>query len=196
MIRNITTNSTFANLAAGAALVAAVVGGGTAVATGLANNSVESRHIKDATIRSVDLANRSVTGADVDEGTLGAVPVAEAADRALTAGHAESTGRLLGLTRAKVSATGRLLSDGSGAVSAAQTSRPGRYVVTLDGPSLGCFLVTSVARHGTTPVAGSASAWFTPPLQETFGRKVTVETHAPDGDSVPDSLPFSLLVLC
>ena len=95
-----------------------------------------------------------------------------------------------------MSATGELRSDGSGAVSAAQTSTPGRYVVTLDGPSLGCFLVTAVAHNGTKPVAGSASAWFTPPLQETFGTKVTVETHAPDGDSVPDSLPFSLLMLC
>ena len=196
MIRNITTNPTFATLAAGVALVAGVAGGGTAVATGLAKDSVESRHIKDATIRSVDLANRSVTGAAVDEGTLGAVPVSEAADRALTAGHAETAGRLLGLIRASVSATGKLRSDGSGAVSARQTSTPGRYIVTLEAPSLGCFLMPAVAHNDTEPVAGSASAWFTPPLQETFGKKVTVETHAPDGDSVPDSLPFSLLVLC
>ena len=140
-----------------------------------------------------------MTGRDVDERTLGIVPIAQAAgsaDTALTAGHAQTADRLLGLVRGSVSATGEVRSTDSGIVAASQTSTPGRYVVTLGGPSLGCFLVPTVAHNGTTPVAGSASAWRTPPLQETFGKKVTVETHAPDGDGIPDPLPFNLLVVC
>ncbi|MBJ7358183.1 hypothetical protein [Nocardioides sp.] len=220
MIRTIRPTSTTASLLAGAALLVAVAGSGAAVAGGLAKNSVDSRNLKNESVRGVDLAPDSVTGLDVDEHSLGTVPaadhaatagsaktaesavraeVAEAAgtaDSALTAGTADVAKRLLGMVRASVSADGQLRPADFGAVGAEQTSTPGRYVVTLDGPHLGCLLVPAVAHNSVERVAGSASAWFTPPLLETGGRKVTVETHAPDGNGVPDPLPFSLLVLC
>jgi hypothetical protein len=191
--------STVATVLAGAALLVAVGGGGAAVATGLAKNSVESRHIKDETIRSVDIANRSVTGADLDVESINRVPYADGAriaDDAYEALHAGTADRLLGMSKISVSAAGILGTNSLGAVSAQQTDTPGRYVVTLDGPSLGCYLIPAVAHNGTAPVIGSVSAWRTPPLQQTLGAKVTVETHAPDGDAVPDPLPFNLLVVC
>jgi hypothetical protein len=193
------TRSTLATVLAGAALLVAVGGGGAAVATGLANNSVESRHIKDGTIRSVDIANRSVTGADIDVDSINRVPYAETAgtaDDAYEALHAGTAERLLGMSKISVTAAGTLGINSTGAVNAEQTTTPGRYVVTLDGPSLGCYLLPTVAHNDTAPVAGSASAWRTPPLQATLGKKVTVETHAPDGDGSPDPLPFNLLVVC
>lgn len=189
-----------ATVMAGTALAVAVGGGGVAVASGLARDSVDSRHLKDGSVRGVDVADGTLTGADVRESTLGTVNrahSAERADQAQFAGHAETADRLLNMVRVTVSATGELRpSIGPGAVSAAQTDTPGRYVVHLGTPSLGCFLVPAVAHNSADPVAGSASAWFTPPLQQTFGTQVTVETHAPDGDEVPDPLPFNLLVLC
>jgi hypothetical protein len=193
------TRSTVATVLAGAALLVAVGGSGAAVAAGLARNSVESRHIKDESIRSVDIANRSVTGADLDVDSINRVPYAETAgtaDDAYEALHAGTAERLLGMSKISVSASGTLGTNSFGAVTAQQTSTPGRYVVTLDGPSLGCYLIPAVAHNDSAPVVGSASAWRTPPLPETLGTKLTVETHAPDGDTVPDPLPFNLLVIC
>jgi hypothetical protein len=194
MNRN-STRSTLATVLAGAALLVAVGGGGAAVATGLGKNSVESKHIRDETIRSVDIANRSVTGADLDIDSISRVPHAETAgiaDDAYEALHAETAGRLLGMKKISVTAAGSLGVNSFGAVSARQTSTPGRYIVTLDGASLGCYLLATVAHNDTVPAVGSASAWRTPPL----GNDVTVETHAPDGDGVPDPLPFNLLEVC
>jgi hypothetical protein len=193
------TRSTATKLASGAAAFA-LLGGGTAVAAGLPDSFVQSRHIKDGAVRSVDLANGSVTGQDVDEGSLGLVPIAEAAgtaDHAISAGHAGTAGRLLGLSRATVSASGQLRSPDFGAVSAEQTDVPGRYVVNFGGPLLGCFLMAGVGHNEMVPTAGSASAWIAPLAVNPNLSKVTVETHAPgSGDTVPDPLPFNLMVVC
>ena len=201
MFSNARRRTTYANTVSTFALVLAVMGGGTAIAAGLANNSVESRHIVDGTVRGTDLSNGSVTGKDVDESSLDTVPVAEmagTADEALTAGHAQTASRLLGSMRASVGATGQLKPNQSiGAVTAEQTITPGRYVVTFATPMLGCFLMAGVAHNSTDRVVGSASAWITPFAGNPGFNRVTVETHSPGtADTIPDPAPFTLVVAC
>ena len=225
MLRTIRTGTTYANSVSTIALIVALMGGGTAMAaTELAKNSVDSHHIRDGSVRAVDLAPNSVTGSkvadgsirgseikdgsvtgqDINEGTLRQVPRAEyaeaarTADEARTAGQAQTAARLLGLNRASVTASGALKQNMSvGAVSAAETDTPGRYVVTFDGPILGCFPMVSVAHNETTRVFGSASAWIRPLADNPKLNQVVVETHAPDtSDDVPDRAPFSLLLIC
>ncbi|MDZ5619305.1 hypothetical protein SFC88_00615 [Nocardioides sp. HM23] len=220
MTRTPNKGSIVATTLAGAALTVAVIGGGAAVAGGHARDSIASRHIKDQSIRVVDLAKGSVTGAkvadgsltgadvendslsgaDIDEDTLDTVQLAEAAkvaDSALEAGTADAAHRVLGMSRAMMRADGSLIDqEGGSIIDSEQTETPGRYLVTFVGPHLGCLVIPSVTHSGTEPVAGSASVWRKGPVQETFGRFVVVETHAPDGDGVPDPLPFGLLIVC
>ena len=92
--------TTYANLTATAALVIAVAGGGTALAAGLAKNSVGSPQIKKSAVRTADLApgavrsaqvqDGTITGADVDEASLGTVPGAVQADRATRADRVDN----------------------------------------------------------------------------------------------------------
>ncbi|WP_322937517.1 hypothetical protein [Nocardioides bizhenqiangii] len=200
MTRTPNKGSIVATILAGAALTVAVIGGGAAVAGGHARDSIASRHIKDGAVRSVDIANNAVTGAKVDEDTLDTVQLAEAAkvaDSALEAGTADAAHRVLGMSRAMMRADGSLIDqEGGSIIDSEQTETPGRYLVTFVGPHLGCLVIPSVTHSGTEPVAGSASVWRKGPVQETFGRFVVVETHAPDGDGVPDPLPFGLLIVC
>ena len=72
---------TFANIASGTALVL-VLGGGVAVAAGLAPNSVGSEQIK----------NNAVTGKDIKESTLGTVPSAAKVDTVRRAGATAAVG--------------------------------------------------------------------------------------------------------
>lgn len=225
MFRTIRTGTAYANSVSTIALVLALMGGGTAMAAAeLAKNSVGSEHIRDGAVRAADLApnsvtsakvadgairgadlrDDSVTGRDVDEQTLGPVPRAEiaeaarVADEALTAGHAQTANALLGLSRASVTANGELKSTPSAhALSAADTSTPGRYIVTFDGPLLGCTLMASVAHNETSRVFGSASVWIRPLQENPKGNQVVVETHVPGtADSEPDPAPFNVLVIC
>ena len=207
------------------ALILALMGGGTAAAApdlprdsvgseqirdgavraaDLAPNAVTSSKVLDGAIRGADLRDGSVTGRDVSEQTLGPVPKAElaesagVADEALTAGHAQTASRVLGVERASVTAKGELNPGPSvGAVSAAETPTPGRYIVSFDGPILGCFMVASVAHNETLRVIGSASAWIRPLNENPKLNQVVVETHVPGAaDSGPDRAPFSLLMMC
>lgn len=187
-------------LLTGAVLTLTLAAGGTAIATHLPNNIIESRHIKDGTVRSADLADNEVTGKDIDESTLGTVSHSETtaiADRAYYADQADTATRLLGFIRVRVSASGVLRPTDQDAVNAQQSSTPGRYVVTLGGVVLGCSLMAGISHNDSTPIAGSASAWITPFADNVAGRKVTVETHAAGStDAVPDPLPFTLFVVC
>ncbi len=190
MNRSIRRGSTFANVAAGTALVLTIAGGGAAVAAGLGVGSVTSKHIKDGTVRGIDVAESSFD-------TVPHAEYARGADEALTAGTAEAAHRLLGMSRAAVRADGSLVDQSGGdIVSAEQTTTPGRYIVTFSSPNLGCAVLPAVSHNGTDVVAGSASAWRLGPLQQTLGLKLVVETHAPDGNGVPDPLPFTVLVVC
>lgn len=64
---------TFANVASATALTL-VLGGGVAVAAGLAPNSVGSPQIKANAVKSSDIKNNAVKGKDVKESSLGTVP--------------------------------------------------------------------------------------------------------------------------
>lgn len=66
----------FANVASATALTL-VLGGGVAVAAGLAPNSVGSTQIKANAVKSSDIKNNSVRGKDVKESSLGTVPSVE-----------------------------------------------------------------------------------------------------------------------
>jgi hypothetical protein len=192
------------------ALLVAVAGGGTAVAAGLAKDSVASRHIKDGTVRSLDVRDGSLTGQDVDESSLGTVPsansartsdLARSADKAVRADRAQTADELAGSMRASVNAAGELQAQSVDAVSAEQTATPGRYLVTFKSPVTGCFLLAGVASSATDRIVGFASAWVAPVAVNPASTKVTVETHAPDpeaglADAVPDPRPFSLTVSC
>lgn len=224
MLRTIRTGTAYANTVSTIALILALMGGGTAMAAAeltrnsvgsehlrdgavrtsdLAQNSVTSSKVVDGAIRGADLSDGSVTGRDIDEQTLGPIPKAEfaesagVADEALTAGHAQTANRLLGVSRASVSADGELSGLSVGAVSAAETTTPGRYIVTFGAPTLGCFLIASVAHNETSRVIGSASAWIRPLDENPKLNQVVVETYVPGAaDSEPDRAPFNLLAMC
>ncbi len=68
MFRSILGRLTYANVMASVAVFIAI--GGGAYAAGLAKNSIKSRHIKNSTVKAVDLAPSSVTSAKVADGSL------------------------------------------------------------------------------------------------------------------------------
>ena len=80
------THLSFANVASATAL-ALVLGGGVAVAAGLAPNSVGSAQIKAQAVKSSDVKNDSLKGKDIKESSLDAVPSVETvvADARVTA---------------------------------------------------------------------------------------------------------------
>ncbi|MFT4049084.1 MAG: hypothetical protein QM648_04510 [Solirubrobacterales bacterium] len=59
---------------------------GTAVAAGLAKNSVTSKQVKNSSLTGSDIKNDSLTGADIKESTVSKVPSASTADSATSAG--------------------------------------------------------------------------------------------------------------
>jgi hypothetical protein len=63
----------FANVASATALTL-VLGGGVAVAAGLAPNSVGPAQIKKDAVRSSDVKNNALKGKDIKESSLGSVP--------------------------------------------------------------------------------------------------------------------------
>jgi hypothetical protein len=73
---NLRAHLSFANVASATAL-ALVLGGGVAVAAGLAPNSVGSKQIKPQAVKSSDLKNDGVKGKDIKESSLGTVPSVE-----------------------------------------------------------------------------------------------------------------------
>jgi hypothetical protein len=220
MNRKLNSVTTVATLLAGAALAVPVVSGSAAADGGYIKDSVTSWHIKDGAVRGSDIASNAVTGAkvadgsltgadvkqgsltgaDIDEDSLDTVQLAEAAkvsDTALEAGTAEAAHRLLGMSRAMFRADGSMVDqEGGSIIDSKPTETPGRYLVTLQSPQLGCLVMASVTQSGTDRAVGSASVWRKGPIQENFGRIVIVETNAPDGDDTPDPMPFGLLIVC
>lgn len=63
---------------------------GSALAAGLAKNSVTSKQVKNSSLTGSDIKNESITGSDVAESKLGKVPSAGTADSATSAGTASS----------------------------------------------------------------------------------------------------------
>ncbi|GAB3264654.1 hypothetical protein [Nocardioides dilutus] len=73
---NFRRHLSFANVASATALTL-VLGGGVAVAAGLAPNSVGSKQIKANAVKSSDIKNNAVKGKDIKESSLGTVPSVE-----------------------------------------------------------------------------------------------------------------------
>lgn len=102
---------TYANVMSSIA-VFLVLGGATAIAAGLAKNSVGSKQIKknavttakvkNNAITTAKIKNGAVTGAKVNAGSLGTVPKAESANTANTANSAGTAGNVNGQTIHKV----------------------------------------------------------------------------------------------
>lgn len=128
---------TFANVAAGTALVVSLTGGGVAVAAGLAKNSVGSPQIK----------NNAVKGADVKESSLGKVRRAKVADRAASAASADN---VLAMT---FDSTGAVVPERSGAGVTAVRGSEGRYFVTFPRSVRECALFATP----TDPGSGNAA---------------------------------------
>src|SRR5688572_3829555 len=70
---NFRRHLSFANVASATAL-ALVLGGGVAVAAGLAPNSVGSKQIKAQAVKSSDVKDNGLKGKDIKESSLGTVP--------------------------------------------------------------------------------------------------------------------------
>lgn len=159
---------TYANVASTVALVVALGGGGTAVAAGLAKNSVGSKQIKTAAVKKADLAPRAVdstrvvddslTGADVAESSLAKVPAAARADTATTADSATTAIRAGNVHAAVVDGDGTLITGQSlDAVSATRLAT-GQYEVLFDRNVVSCTYVASLSSPGTgTSVTGVVS---------------------------------------
>lgn len=100
-MKQIRKRLTYANVMSSIA-VFLVLGGATAIAAGLAKNSVGTKQlkknavtaakIKKNAVRTAKIRNRAVTGAKIDLATLGTVPSAAHAGTADSAGNANTVG--------------------------------------------------------------------------------------------------------
>jgi hypothetical protein len=97
-VKQIRKRLTYANVMSSIA-VFLVLGGGAAIAAGLAKNSVGAKQLKKNAVTAAKIKNNAVNGAKVNEGSLGVVPnathatsadKANTADKAITAGKADS----------------------------------------------------------------------------------------------------------
>ncbi|MGI8430244.1 MAG: hypothetical protein ACR2OB_13315 [Solirubrobacteraceae bacterium] len=79
MLKPISDRLTFANVVSVMALFVAL--GGTAVAAGVAANSVGTRQLKDQSVTTSKIKDKAVTGAKVNVSTLGIVPRANTANK-------------------------------------------------------------------------------------------------------------------
>lgn len=149
---------TYANVASTLAIVMVVGGGGTAVAAGVARNSVGSPQLKAGAVKTVDLGRNAVTsakvgpnaltGADIRESTLGRVPSAGVADRAAN---------VLAVT---VQTAGTLVpGQSTGATSSVRLSA-GQYEVSFNRNVRGCAIAPSLSSPG-------AGGLFTGEIQAT-----------------------------
>ncbi len=90
-MRAIRERITYANVMSSLAVVL-VLGGGTALAAGLAKNSVGSKQLKKNAVTTAKIKKNAVTGAKVKVSTLATVPSANSANSAINAGNADSLG--------------------------------------------------------------------------------------------------------
>jgi hypothetical protein len=166
-VKQISKRLTYANVMSSIA-VFLVLGGATALAAGLAKNSVGSKQLKKNAVTSAKIKNNAVTGAKVKDGSLsgsdinpaglGTVPTANNAAKAANADNAD---KLNGLSSsafvaksnymwAIVDEDGNLV-NGSGAVSAESVDL-GEFRITFNRT------VTECAAGGTaTDISGGAA---------------------------------------
>ncbi len=175
------------------ALFVALGGTSYAVATG----SIDSREIKNNTIRSNDVRDGALTGRDIGRSTLGQLRGSQG--RAGPQGPRGATG-LQGpkgdagapATRlwAQVTAAGQLAAN-SGAVSAQRTGN-GRYTLVFNRPVEAC---TRVVTAGET--TGVDSTWGAMAADtDTEGATVGVDLFSTAGGGAPANSSFNIAVFC
>jgi hypothetical protein len=155
------------------------------VSYGLATGAIDSREVKNNSLRSRDVRNGILTGRDmgrdrvgggaVKESTLGTVP---------TAAIADGDSRFASVTAAGVLARGRSVT------SAARTSE-GRYQVIFNRDVRGCVFSATIADAGAAaPPQGEIGA----SALSSNVNGVAVRTENSAGN--PADRPFHLLVPC
>ncbi|WP_244927704.1 hypothetical protein [Nocardioides sp. W7] len=180
---------TYANVASTLAIVMVVGGGGTAVAAGLARNSVGSPQLKAGAVKTADLGrnavtsvkvrNNTLTGADIQESTLGQVPSAGVADRATN------------VLAATVQTTGTLVPGQSrNAVSSVKIGT-GQYEVAFDRNVRGCAIAPSLSAPG---VGGLFNGEIHATGRAGNDNAVQVVTFTSAGAFA--DRPFAVLVVC
>lgn len=170
------------------------------VSYGLATGSIDTREIRNGTIRSADVRNEELTGRDirdrrlgssdiardslsgehVNESRLGVVPFASAAD---------------GVTRHAVVTSAGALARGRNVSSATRTAE-GRYQVIFTRDVRNCAYFATVADVGAAP---PASAWITASALASNVNGVAIRTTTRPGNqnqNVFTDRPFHLIVLC
>lgn len=188
---------TYANVMSSLA-VFLVLAGGTAIAAGLAKNSVGPKQlkkgavtaakIKDGAVNAGKLAPNAVTANAINVATLPPVPSATNATNATNAQNAQN---LNGLFFAVVNANGTLARGTPGV-----TSIPfaGGYLVSLPGvaSTKNCFFVGSLGGAATGPKLGEIS--LNPSAEASSPNAIFVVVAKSDGE--PTSKEFSLMARC
>jgi hypothetical protein len=129
---------TFANVASVLALIVAL--SGTALAAGIARDSVKSKQIKDGAVKTTDLADDAVTSAKVDDGSLSSKDFASGQAPAGPQGPqgpagADGTARAYGTVVAGncAAAPGACTVTDDKGIASAQHNSSGRFCVAVAG---------------------------------------------------------------
>jgi len=146
---------TYANVASTLAIVMVVGGGGTAVAAGVARNSVGSPQLKAGAVKTADLGRNAVTSAKVGPNALTGADIRES-----TLGRVPSADRAANLLAATVQTAGTLVpGQSTGATSSVKLST-GQYEVSFNRNVRGCAIAPSLSSPG-------AGGLFTGEIQAT-----------------------------
>jgi hypothetical protein len=152
------------------------------VSYGLATGAIDSREIKNNTVRGKDVRNGTLTGKDVKRDGLGGLSISEASLGIVP--FAET------LSHTAVVSSGGQFIRGRGVSSAARTAE-GRYQVIFNRDVRGCVYVASVG--GTTASAPTAGQAQTYSLGSSVNG-VAIRTASSAG-TLADR-PFHLIVSC
>lgn len=155
------------------------------VSYGLATGAIDSREIKNNTVRGKDVRNGTLTGRDVKRDALGGQSISEASLGVVP--FAET------LSHSAVVSSGGQFIRGRGVSSAARTST-GRYQVIFNRDVRGCVYVATVGDASAAgPPAGTASV--TSLGSNVNGVAVRTVDYNSGGDVLANK-PFHLLVSC
>jgi hypothetical protein len=155
------------------------------VSYGLATGVIDSREIKNNTIRSADVRNGGVLGKDARADGIGGRAIKES-----TLGTVPSAFQAHGATHFVVVSDQGVQVRGRGTVSAARTAE-GRYQVITDRDVRSCAYYATIGDPSAAqPVSGQVSV-------SSLGSNVNgVRIRTENDAGAPADRPFHLLVLC
>jgi hypothetical protein len=146
----------FANVASVTAL-SLVLGGGVAVAAGLAPNSVGSKQIKPNAVKSSDIKNNTVKGKDIKESSLGTVPSVATVRVGETVTAAVGAAPVTVHTEGPLTISLRCVDGGGGAVQAFLEIRTGADNAFFDAAPYGLTYGDFDAFQGPQTLASTSS---------------------------------------